>query len=534
MATTALSDHFGLSTLPFAAGAPATPLASIDRVVADAVGAVAEGERLIVLVGRAGGGKTSALKFLAERLRDHGGTVRTLQRDVRLPVGRRIDADILLIDEAPAWNDDRLKTVLATARGWNLPVCLAVTEGSGLVALPGAHILPLPPIGAADVEAYLREKVVAAGGAPELFGDEVAEYIAARADGSLFRLRQLAGAALIEAMFADRDRVTREDVDAAMLTIPGTAEGERETIRIVPQPVPEESAAHASAPAEAEVAEAATDTRPEAAPAEVVSADAADAGVAPDHRTRTAILAAGLFLLSLIALWVFAAPPSEEPREPQLAAASVNDREGPAEASVNGEGSDALVDLPTLDMAAGEGPVAVVPDADATTDGDISLRDAQERREADGVREARTSSTASSTPARRSAARAAAPDRSPRSVADMSSGTDAPAPAAVTVRPAAVLVEYQRGNGASKRRAQSLVRSLESAGWTVAGTRAVKAPLTRAAVISDAGPQDGQARQLASWVSATLVGDLAAQGTIVQPPVPSDPLPPHVMAIRIP
>jgi|TARA_R100000501_G_scaffold5804_1_gene12784 energy-coupling factor transporter ATP-binding protein EcfA2 len=531
MATTALSDHFGLSTLPFAAGAPATPLASIDRVVADAVGAVAEGERLIVLVGRAGGGKTSALKFLAERLRDHGGTVRTLQRDVRLPVGRRIDADILLIDEAPAWNDDRLKTVLATARGWNLPVCLAVTEGSGLVALPGAHILPLPPIGVADVEAYLREKVVAAGGAPELFGDEVSEYIAAGADGSLFRLRQLAGAALIEAMFADRDRVTREDVDAAMLTIPGTAESEREPIRIVPQPGPEDAA-----PAEAGVAAPApTPAFSENAPSEVVSADAADAGVAPDHRTRTAILAAGLFLLSLIALWVFAAPPSEGPREPQLAAAApVNDRNRPAEPSVTGKGSDALVDLPTLDMAAGEGPVAMVPDADVPADGDISLRDAQERREADDVREARTSLTASSTPARRSAARAAVPDRSPGSVADMSSGNDAPAQPVVTVRPAAVLVEYQRGNGASKRRAQSLVRSLESAGWTVAGTRAVKAPLTRAAVISDAGPQDGQARQLASWVSATLVGDLAAQGTIVQPPATSDPLPPHVMAIRIP
>jgi type II secretory pathway predicted ATPase ExeA len=88
----------------------------------------------------------------------------------------------------------------------------------------------IEPLRGAEARAYIAHRLVVAGGDPALFAPELADVIAARADGLPRRMNALADNALFEAHLARREWPEAADVERAARDLPWAARSDASTL----------------------------------------------------------------------------------------------------------------------------------------------------------------------------------------------------------------------------------------------------------------------------------------------------------------
>ena len=472
---------------------------------------LANGARAVLLSGAPGSGKSAALGHIAEAASRNGSSVSALTRVHASGRGHAAGADLVLIDEVQSWADEALGPLLEQARAGKLRLVLAASSAAvaDLAAVVDAHIR-IAPVADADAAAYLRRRGEAAEGGRVDFGDEGAALLVGAAAGSIFRLKTLAGAALMEASFDGNQQVephhARQAIEAFGID---TEAPPAPTPAVDGQVAPENSQ---EPPGEA--AGASPDIRreteaalPKPAPVRLKSAPAAAPGsgdtrlqeLARRFGTPSLVLAAfaAALLLALPLLTdLGGSDPSPTTGAPAAEESATAEPDAPQLRPVPPAAESAAAQLEEAEEVEQEVELAPREGAEAELYAEEVLQPVPPPAlDNTGPAPARIP------PADRAPARAEPPPR-----------RGAPAE---EVAPARVVIRYQNNSDASEERARAAARALQRQGWDVQAIIGTRAPLPAANIRYFEPGQQNKSRALAAWVAANLPGELGDQGVEV-------------------
>lgn len=262
----AVAPHFGLARDPFATTVdPADAFESQAFVEArDAVlRELANGARLVALIGAAGTGKTLLLQAIEAALARAGRDVCRLSRG-DLVIDEARTGDALLIDEADRMSD---AAIVALAKAVADPahpaavVALTRRRLDHLALAVAPRTVTLEELGSNDARDFIIDRVRRAGGDPALFTPGALGALTYAAAGSPRLLRLLASGAMFQAAHDGAPRVEMGHARRAIGMQRGVAEP-------MPEPVaPAVSAAPAPAPVPLVVSPRAERAQAERAPA---------------------------------------------------------------------------------------------------------------------------------------------------------------------------------------------------------------------------------------------------------------------------
>lgn len=167
----------------------------------------------VTLTGAAGMGKSQLLAAAARELAARGVSAASFAGPTLAAQADFANLDAILVDEADAAAPRVLEAVLAKAAQHRVTAVLAALESSRL-GKPG-RLVRLAPMAGSEIADFLVDASAAAG-RPDLFTVAAQEAIVEAVSGNPRVLKQIAGAALLEAMFEGGVVVEQRHVLAAI------------------------------------------------------------------------------------------------------------------------------------------------------------------------------------------------------------------------------------------------------------------------------------------------------------------------------
>ncbi|BBE35950.1 hypothetical protein [Sphingosinicella microcystinivorans] len=189
---------------------------AFETALSDIVDAVLACEN-VTLTGAAGMGKSQLLAAAARELAARGVSVASFAGPTLAVPADFANLDAILVDEADAAAPRVLEAVLAKAAQHRVTAVLAALESSRL-GKPG-RLVRLAPMAGSEIADFLVDASAAAG-RPDLFTAAAQEGIVDAVSGNPRVLKQIAGAALLEAMFDGGMVVEKRHVLAAIAARP--------------------------------------------------------------------------------------------------------------------------------------------------------------------------------------------------------------------------------------------------------------------------------------------------------------------------
>ncbi|MBL8645669.1 MAG: hypothetical protein JNL46_00335 [Sphingosinicella sp.] len=186
----------------------------------------------VTLTGAAGMGKSQLLAAAARELAARGVSAASFAGPTLAAQADFANLDAILVDEADAAAPRVLETVLARAAQHRVTAVLAALDPSRL-GKPG-RLVRLAPMAGSEIADFLVDASAAAG-RPDLFTVAAQEAIVEAVSGSPRVLKQIAGAALLEAMFDGGVVVEQRHVLAAIAARPPLPAAEPDYVLEAPQ-----------------------------------------------------------------------------------------------------------------------------------------------------------------------------------------------------------------------------------------------------------------------------------------------------------
>jgi hypothetical protein len=175
---------------------------------AEILDAFARGERLVVLLGPPGVGKTFLLNDLEHEFRWMGGEVQRV--DCGDLLSDKETEQVLLVDEADRIDPTALQCLVARASGFAVLAALP-SFSARLDGVPHRPVT-LGPLEAEEVPAYVTARLSAMGTSPERFTREALQALGEASAGVPRLLNILIGTSLFVADMNDDARITDEHV----------------------------------------------------------------------------------------------------------------------------------------------------------------------------------------------------------------------------------------------------------------------------------------------------------------------------------
>lgn len=186
----------------------------------------------VTLTGAAGMGKSQLLAAAARELAARGVSAASFAGPTLAAQADFANLDAILVDEADAAAPRVLEAVLAKAAQHRVTAVLAALESSRL-GKPG-RLVRLAPMAGSEIADFLVDASAAAG-RPDLFTVAAQEAIVEAVSGNPRVLKQIAGAALLEAMFEGGVVVEQRHVLAAIAARPPLPAAEPDYVLEAPQ-----------------------------------------------------------------------------------------------------------------------------------------------------------------------------------------------------------------------------------------------------------------------------------------------------------
>ncbi len=482
-----VESHFGFHSSPFSASSGLHLLPHVLAASHAVLDALTNGARTILLHGAAGTGKTATLSHLAELLVRNG-------ESVQLPAPEQVregkchhDVDYLLIDEAQSLSQDSLKQLVKARADSGIATILVAHDSSAAMLRPLVdHIVRLEGLSLKGADSYLREHILFAGGDPNLFTAQAVARLAQVADGSVWRLRSLAGTALVNAMFAGRQHVDPEDVQKEL--IPGGSDHMEDSARLPVNAAP--------VPAE---------TAPEAAPP-VVHAN---------RRWSYWPVAAATVGVIAVAAGIFAFVNGSIDLPSRTDADSGSSAETPTSAGTVTSSPEEGVELgsiiPSDGPSEGMGENGGIP-AESAAAASNEVQEAQSAIAAETGTDPTQSGRADEGKATANADTSARPENASSILSRLTlpqPDPPKPDPRKPAMSGARLSIFYVEDNDASAARASRLELALQARGWTVDTIKSVNFPVTAPTLRYYQAEQSANVDELRGWISSQLQGDLA-------------------------
>jgi type II secretory pathway predicted ATPase ExeA len=186
----------------------------------------------VTLVGAAGMGKSQLLAAAARELAARGVSAASFAGPALVAQADFTNLDAIFVDEADAAAPRVLDAVLAKAAQNRVTTVLAALESSR-IGKPG-RLVRLAPMAGSEIADFLVDASAAAG-RPDLFTVAAQEAIVDAVSGNPRALKQIAGAALLEAMFDGGVVVEQRHVLAAIAARPPLPAAEPDYVLEAPQ-----------------------------------------------------------------------------------------------------------------------------------------------------------------------------------------------------------------------------------------------------------------------------------------------------------
>ena len=186
----------------------------------------------VTLTGAAGMGKSQLLAAAARELAARDVSAASFAGPTLAAQADFANLDAILVDEADAAAPRVLEAVLAKAAQHRVTAVLAALESSRL-GKPG-RLVRLAPMAGSEIADFLVDASAAAG-RPDLFTVAAQEAIVEAVSGNPRVLKQIAGAALLEAMFEGGVVVEQRHVLAAIAARPPLPAAEPDYVLEAPQ-----------------------------------------------------------------------------------------------------------------------------------------------------------------------------------------------------------------------------------------------------------------------------------------------------------
>ena len=186
----------------------------------------------VTLTGAAGMGKSQLLAAAARELAARDVSAASFAGPTLAAQADFANLDAILVDEADAAAPRVLEAVLAKAAQHRVTAVLAALESSRL-GKPG-RLVRLAPMAGSEIADFLVDASAAAG-RPDLFTVVSQEAIVEAVSGNPRVLKQIAGAALLEAMFEGGVVVEQRHVLAAIAARPPLPAAEPDYVLEAPQ-----------------------------------------------------------------------------------------------------------------------------------------------------------------------------------------------------------------------------------------------------------------------------------------------------------
>jgi type II secretory pathway predicted ATPase ExeA len=208
------AERLRLEENPFAAasGGVGPPLRTALREVTREI---ALETPIVVLVGRAGTGKTVLMNMAARAWNNMGLTVRQVDRGDLMQITIDQRSDLLLIDEANSISDSLLRA-LVSAGGKPVATtmvfsCLPGSVGRFTFSAGRAAVVELAPLSRSDARHYLLEQATSAG-RPDPFMPEALELVVEGSGGAPRLLQSIASLAYFSAAFDGASQIRPKHV----------------------------------------------------------------------------------------------------------------------------------------------------------------------------------------------------------------------------------------------------------------------------------------------------------------------------------
>lgn len=190
----------------------------------------------VTLTGAAGMGKSQLLAAAARELAARGVSAASFAGPALVAQADFTNLDAIFVDEADAAAPRVLDAVLAKAAQHRVTAVLAALDSSR-IGKPG-RLVRLAPMAGSEIADFLVDASAAAG-RPDLFTVAAQEAIVEAVSGNPRVLKQIAGAALLEAMFEGGVVVEQRHVLAALAARPPLPAAEPDYVLDAPQRVPQ-------------------------------------------------------------------------------------------------------------------------------------------------------------------------------------------------------------------------------------------------------------------------------------------------------
>ncbi|MBA4756835.1 hypothetical protein [Sphingosinicella sp.] len=190
----------------------------------------------VTLTGAAGMGKSQLLAAAARELAARGVSAASFAGPALVAQADFTNLDAIFVDEADAAAPRVLDAVLAKAAQHRVTPVLAALDSSR-IGKPG-RLVRLAPMAGSEIADFLVDASAAAG-RPDLFTVAAQEAIVEAVSGNPRVLKQIAGAALLEAMFEGGVVVEQRHVLAALAARPPLPAAEPDYMLDAPQRVPQ-------------------------------------------------------------------------------------------------------------------------------------------------------------------------------------------------------------------------------------------------------------------------------------------------------
>lgn len=209
-----VAERLRLEENPFAAtsGGVGPPLRTALREVTREI---ALETPIVVLVGRAGTGKTVLMNMAARGWNNMGLTVRQVDRGDLVQCALDQRSDLLLIDEANSISDSLLRALVSAGRNYVATTmvfsCLPGSVGRFTFSAGRAAVVELAPLSRLDARHYLLEQSTRAG-RPDPFMPEALELVVEGSGGSPRLLQSIASLAYFSAAFDGASQIRPKHV----------------------------------------------------------------------------------------------------------------------------------------------------------------------------------------------------------------------------------------------------------------------------------------------------------------------------------
>ena len=170
---------------------------------------------IVVLVGRAGTGKTVLMNMAASAWNNMGLTVRQVDRGDLVRIAPDQRSDLLLIDDANSISDSLLHALVSAGGNHAATTmvfsCLPGSVGRFTFSAGRAAVVDLLPLARSDARHYLLEQATRAG-RPDPFMPEALELVVEGSGGAPRLLQSIASLAYFSAAFDGASRIGAKHV----------------------------------------------------------------------------------------------------------------------------------------------------------------------------------------------------------------------------------------------------------------------------------------------------------------------------------